>query len=331
MRTLAYIALLGALVLAAGGVAVAVVGHESDIATVDNALRADATAQADAIDNYFTRSRDITLIAAQNGAFTAFYNEVGDVKTRRGAKTAVLAQVAASLAYLENLYPDAIGEACFIDAGGPEVARVVKGEVAPVVDLSDDESQSTFFKPTFDGAIGSVYQAKPYLSPDTGEWVISNSTPVAAPDGTKLAIAHFEVSIESFRKQAARGAFRTLVVDRESGAIVIDTALPQKPKVELGAKATPATRRLVAAASATQGSSEIDGKRASYAAIAHGDGNANDWVLVTVSTNSAAFGLDAFGLGSWLLLALALAALGFAVFAHRTANRQRTERATARA
>ena len=51
--------------------------------------------------------------------------------------------------YLNVLYADSIGEACFIDETGPENARAVKGEVAPIDDLSPDESGASFFHPTF--------------------------------------------------------------------------------------------------------------------------------------------------------------------------------------
>jgi hypothetical protein len=48
-----------------------------------------------------------------------------------------------------------------------------------------------------------VYQARPYVSPDTREWVISNSTLMPSADGSKQATVHFEVTIASFRKVAA--------------------------------------------------------------------------------------------------------------------------------
>ncbi|HKQ01497.1 MAG TPA: hypothetical protein VJ735_14320 [Actinomycetes bacterium] len=42
----------------------------------------------------------------------------------------------AALGYLEELFPDSIGEACFIDRAGPENARMVRGVRATLQDLA---------------------------------------------------------------------------------------------------------------------------------------------------------------------------------------------------
>jgi len=157
-------------------------------------------------------------------------------------------QIGAALAYLEQLYPTSIGEACVIDRSGHEVARVVFGKHASFADLSPDESGNPFFKPTFAMPAGVVYQAPPYVSPDTGEWVISNSTVVPSPDGHSRAFFHFEVGIESFRRAAAEShTARLLVLAPGSGRIVIDAAVPQRKGKPLGRKASPSLTRLVAA------------------------------------------------------------------------------------
>src|SRR6266540_3443172 len=79
-----------------------------------------------------------------------------------------IAALEGALAYSERLFPDSIGEACFIDHGGPENARVVRGVRARPADLSPDESGNPSFRPTFALPQGQVYQARPYVSPDTG-------------------------------------------------------------------------------------------------------------------------------------------------------------------
>src|SRR3954462_15610233 len=107
-----------------------------------------------------------------------------------------MGEINEGLAYLETLYPGSSGEACCIDRSGAEVARTVRGVPAPVSDLSLDESKNPFFSPSFGQPIGAVYQARPYVSPDTDEWVISNSTPLGPPDRSKPAILHFEVTVE---------------------------------------------------------------------------------------------------------------------------------------
>ena len=76
----------------------------------------------------------------------------------------------------------------------------MSGKIAPVKELSDDETKAPFFKPAFALRPGEVYQARPYVSPDTHEWVVANATPVATGTGSPRAIVHFEVTMESFRE-----------------------------------------------------------------------------------------------------------------------------------
>ena len=100
--------------------------------------------------------------------------------SRRFAARQVVRQANDALAYLETLFPGSIGEACFIDAGGAENARAVKGRIESIGNLSQDETNASFFAPTFALRPGKVYQSRPYVSPDTHEWVIANSAPVSA-------------------------------------------------------------------------------------------------------------------------------------------------------
>jgi hypothetical protein len=167
-------------------------------------VRHEAALEADTLSNYFERAQAIALLTAQNPAFRNFYlNPAGRVAKVRAGGDAIR-DANAALAYLERLYPRSIGEACFIDKAGAENARAVRGELASLGELSPDETEAPFFGPTFALDPGQVYQARPYISPDTHEWVISNSTLVPMPDGSEPAIVHYEVTIESFRRAAAQ-------------------------------------------------------------------------------------------------------------------------------
>jgi hypothetical protein len=173
--------LLAAIVLLTVGVGVGMSEHSHAVATLNGALATSASQQAEILDDYFARAKSIDLLTAHNPAFVEFYQLPGtrtaagrDRQVRAGGP--ILDKANAALGYLEQLFPDSIGEACFIDRSGPEIARVVRGERATPADLSPDESANPFFKPTFALRHGQVYQAKPYVSPDTKEWVISNST-----------------------------------------------------------------------------------------------------------------------------------------------------------
>jgi hypothetical protein len=135
-----------------------------------NVLSSQAAVQAAALDGYFERARAIVLLSARNPAFARFYAAPGARRAKILAGGDKIAQVNSALAYLQQLYPDRIGEACFIDRGGAENARVVRGRRARPGELSPDESANPFFAPTFALAVSQVYQARPYVSPDTGEW-----------------------------------------------------------------------------------------------------------------------------------------------------------------
>ena len=137
-----------------------------------------AGTHASTLDASMARARTITLIMAHNAAFRGFYLEPGSraSKLRRGSPYVDGANDA--LVYLESLFPRQIGELCFIDRSGSENARVVHGKRAPVSDLSPDEANNPFFAPTFALRPGQVFQSRPYVSPDTHDWVIGNATPI---------------------------------------------------------------------------------------------------------------------------------------------------------
>jgi diguanylate cyclase (GGDEF)-like protein len=219
------------------------------------------------------------------------------------------------LGYLEELFPDSIGEACFIDRSGPEVARVVHGDRATPADLSTDESANPFFRPTFALRQGQVYQATPYVSPDTNEWVISNSTLLPTPDGSKQAIVHFEITIESFRQAAALDSqFDVAIVDARTGAVVIDSRLPQREGAKLG---RPDDHRYASLVAERQpaGRLALGDRPAAYQRARPIAGNANQWYVVAVARAPVGW---LYGIGAWplavgfvALLLLVLSAFGF--------------------
>lgn len=176
-----------------------------------------------------------------------------------------LRDVTRHLGYLEQLYPSSIGEACSIDTDGEELARVVRGEIAPSEDLSTEGEKRPFFVPTFALKFGQVHQPEPYISPDTKEWVVANATLVPQRDGQKRAIAHFEVTIESFRRAmgAASAAYELRVVDGETGRVNINASHRQRRGRGLG---EPGSRRFAGLVGVGEvGTTEIDGRRAALA------------------------------------------------------------------
>ena len=283
MRRSLLLVLLGALTLLITGVSAGFAGHTSALGRERNDLTSAAAQQADVLNAYFERARSIILLTAHGSEYRRFYAEPGDraQRVRRGGQ--VLDDVNQSLGYLEQLYPSSIGEACFIDISGAENARIVRGARAAYTDLSPNETTNPFFAPTFALQPNQVYQAKPYVSPDTHEWVISNSTLVPTPGGSKRGIVHFEVTLDSFRRESAAHSNRTmLVVDADTGQVVIDSTRPQQIGAALGDPADTRFRTAVHGWAAT-GLLQLDGHQAAYRRIAAAPGNANNWYVISVA------------------------------------------------
>jgi diguanylate cyclase (GGDEF)-like protein/PAS domain S-box-containing protein len=133
------------------------------------------------------RFRDILLTSAKNPAYTQILLD----PARKGEWKR---EIDTSLLHLTTIFPGMIDEACRIDITGTELGRVVQGEVAADGELSDQEAKSPFFKPTEDLALGAVHYQLPYISPDTGRWVISFSTPFYVK-GQNQGLLHFEVPL----------------------------------------------------------------------------------------------------------------------------------------
>src|SRR2546423_9734907 len=283
MRRLLLLVLAGAVALLAIGAATGLAGHANALTRQRQELMQRATEQSQLLNDYFERSRSIMLITAQNPAFAGLYDLPGTHDDRIGSGGEVLGQANAAMDYLEKLYPDRIGEACFIDADGGENARVVRGEWAPTDDLSPDEASNPFFHPTFALKQGQVYQAKPYVSPDTNEWVLANSTPVPSRDGVNHAIVHFEVTVESFRQEeAAHAPVPLFVVDADTGSVVLVTARPQRTDAPLG---NPGDHWFAGLVSGWKGSGQLNigGRIGAYQRVADTPGNANHWYAVALA------------------------------------------------
>ena len=212
-------AVLGMIGVAVGSVLVSSRAAEQ----LDRELSTEATEQAAVFASNVQRTAATTLLAAQDPVFQEFYRAGGDRVATVAAGGPMVNRVHAVLNFLEVAYPEQIGEVCFIDINGAENARVVKGAAAPAAMLSNDESANAFFGPTTRMLPGEVYRSEPYLSPDTGEWVVSHSTPIADVDGVVRSMFHAELTIEGVRSDwAARPDRRmpsTLAPGRSSSTV----------------------------------------------------------------------------------------------------------------
>jgi signal transduction histidine kinase len=285
--------------------------------TLDRALLSDAASGTSDLTAYFDRARAINILLSHNPVFRDYYESPGTPQQKTRTRSTEFKLVNEAMLYLQRLYPGAIGEACFIDRAGFENARVIQSPWGPVVaapkDLSPDESENPFFHPTFALAFGEVYQARPYVSPDTHDWVISNSTLVPTGDGSKRAIVHFEITVESMRQILAREAGHHLsIVDRRTGAVIIDSLHVQQPGAVLGRGRDRRFASLMDVIS-QRGAMTLDGTRAAYVRVPHEPSNANDWIVVASSpaVHGSLLGINRGTLGL-LVLILMLVALPIA-------------------
>jgi diguanylate cyclase (GGDEF)-like protein len=313
VRFATFVALAAGVILLAGSIGLAARDRSEHRLAVDHALSNQVDNEAAKLDEYFERARSINLLTAHNPGFYDFYAAPGRRIDKVKAHGPAIQQAEAALAYLERLYPASIGEACFIDFGGAENARYVRGVRAPLKSLSPDESGNPFFKPTFSLRPGQVYQAQPYVSPDTQEWVISNSTPVPGTGFPPRAIVHFEITLESFRREASSLAAGkdVAIIDAHTGSVVIDSRTPQRIGAPLG---RPGDRRFVglAAEVGSTGVATIGGHRAAFRRLHRTPQNANDWYVVAIDPKTVGSLLSDTG---WAPFGLALAALALLLVA----------------
>jgi diguanylate cyclase (GGDEF)-like protein len=287
----------------------------------DKTLLAQVSLQSQLLEEYFDRARGFLLVSAQSPAFRDFYRSPASREVTLAAGGPLVDDVTAALSYLESLYPRGVlEEVCFIDRNGAENARVVAARVAQRDELSSSELENLFFAPTLATVPGEVFQAAPYISPDTHQWVISNSTTVQA-DGVQQAILHFEVGLDSFRfalKNA--GPNHTVIVDADTGRIVLDVDDPLRPGGPLGDPADDRFLKL-AGTQSTHGLISTSGSRIAYQRVATRATNANHWLVVT-ETGVAGGISNGFGLGPNLMVLSALFMLVFALSSWRSHTRR---------
>ena len=129
--TRAGVVLVLALTLLLASVALATAQRAKAQEALRQSLLNQTAQEVDALSNYFERARSNMLLTAHNPAFRDFYLKPGKrlAKVRAGGR--LIRENIAALIYLERLYPTSIGEACFIDRGGAENARAVRGDLRP--------------------------------------------------------------------------------------------------------------------------------------------------------------------------------------------------------
>jgi diguanylate cyclase with GGDEF domain len=334
MRAPSLAALIVGVLLIPTALGMAKFDHDRDVSELKRKLVAETDEHGGALESYFARARSIVLLTANSPAFANVLAEPGSRVEKVTRHSRSIREVTHQLDYLERLYPTSIGEACFIDANGEEYARAVRGVIAKPEDLSTVEEQTAFFAPTFALKFGQVHQTRPYVSPDTKEWVVANATLIPQADGHKRAFVHFEVTVESFRR--AMGASKASkqgneseirVVDRRTGKVVIFSGHAQRVGAALG---VPRDGRFadLARGARTSGVTEVAGHRAAYRRIGSAVGNANDWVIVASAKAPTGSFISGLGPAPIAMLLLALVIIAIAGVSLRARRRELETQAT---
>jgi diguanylate cyclase (GGDEF)-like protein len=308
---------IAAIVLAALSAASVATRRADAAAARDRDLLSAAQAGAAVIDSTFARSRDLLTLATASPTYRAFYADPRPRAVRLRDATAT-APVVAALEALGGLHPGSIGEACFIDADGSENARVVRGRPAAPTALSTNERANLFFAPTLALSFGSVYQAVPYRSSDTHEWVVSSSAVIVDDVGRRLAMVHYEVTVESYREAIASVVGSTVeadVIDRVSGRSVIDSRKPQRVDAVLGFPAERQWRSF--RTGPLRPLSDVGGERIATAPVPVGADNANRWFVAASAPLPDTVSLSGAGPTAIALLGSALLLLVGSVIAAR--------------
>ena len=334
MRVLSLAALILGVLLIPTALGVARFDRDRDVSELERTLVAETDEHGGALEAYFARARSIVLLTGNSPAFAKVLAEPGTRVEKVRRQSANIADVTHQLGYLERLYPTSIGEACFIDVNGEEFARQVRGEIAKPKDLSTVEEQAVFFAPTFALDFGQVHQTRPYVSPDTKEWVVANATLIPQADGQKRAFVHFEVTVESFRREMGASkpskhgnAYELRVIDGRTGKVVIDSGHRQRVGAALG---VPRDARFapLARGARSAGITEVAGHRTAYRRIKSTTGNANDWILVASAKAPTGSFLSGLGPVPIAMLVVALLIIALAGFSLRAARRELEAHAT---
>jgi diguanylate cyclase (GGDEF)-like protein len=277
---------LGVVLLAVAIASTVTASRAAALLDLDHALTSEATSNASVLKEYFERAESIDLLLAHDSAFGRL--QPGRVLPPGRHSGDASVQASEAMAYLTRLYHGRISEACLIDGTGAELARVVRGKVAPASELSTEEAENPFFAPTLRLPKGRVYQAAPYLSDDTNEWVISNSTPLYTDSDRPWAMVHFEVSLDSFRPATVAGrraGFAASIVDTRTGRILLESGRPLGA-ASLGRNGAGGLRSLVSRPAALA-TATVDGQRVAVARVPVPQDNANSWSVAVAAPSDA--------------------------------------------
>jgi diguanylate cyclase (GGDEF)-like protein len=212
-----------ALVCAALSVLLAVFGavlvasrRSSEQARLDRTLATTAGEKAALLDTEFERVRALALITARIPPFGELYADAGSQAAAIAAVAGPGREINNALTYLWQLYPDRFVEAGYVDRGGAENARVVRGVAAqPKALLRDVRAWPSFAQGRKTPAESATITA-PFRSPAARVPVVAATAPVTV-DGRIRAWVELELATSALSRALAtdtQGGLGVRIVNR---------------------------------------------------------------------------------------------------------------------
>ena len=226
--------------------ALAIIAGSTVVSQVTDQMRREADAHQDGRAEDVASSLAAIMTSASSTIRLARRNEVFETALATTAGQLLPAdrqRIEAAITYLGDRYK--VDEVCFIRSTGLELARWVAGKgVAPAEDLSLDERQNNpTVVPTLPLADDASYESPPYVSPDSGRWVIGIATPVVLASGEHAGILHFEIPVAGLASAVAGAQFGgtgfNILLDR-AGRVLVHPQLAEF-RAAAGTSADPAT------------------------------------------------------------------------------------------
>ncbi len=311
-------ALVAGLACLAAAVTIGVFGIRSNqqaAQELDSNLTNSAEAGAAQLNQANARLRTISLMLAQDRAFTAYSLDYRPRDVKRADDAGAVADIGRSLRYLDELMPAQLESAGYADISGFEAARyeggrlVLPGALTKIV-------KEPYFSDAINAGPGVVVVTPPTLNSVSSNWVITYSSVVTSV-GQERGVVYFSVTLESLRPHPTHPGVALRVANAKTGQIVVDS----RTLVGTGAGGgmIPLTGNTAQNLSGQisrlkdrAGSFDVGEDRLTYATVSGAgatqtSSGSDAWVMVASAPAVAASGLwDSFSPLAWLLLVLGL-------------------------
>ncbi len=231
MRSLRVPALVAGVACLTAATAIAVLGARADSAatdTVDQQVNYASRVAENSLTQTFERIRTIGLILARDPSFAESIADPRPVAAKLADKTSSLSEVNNELRYLPTLLPGQVDSANYADVAGNELTRFANSRISLAGSLTNVRDQ-LYFEPALTLGEGKVFRSAPYISDQSGAWVVTDSTAVYS-GGKPVGVISFSLTMDSLRTSIIGSSVAGLtvrVVDPGSGLVVMDSRVAQ--------------------------------------------------------------------------------------------------------